>query len=95
MKYVLLRSVRGVVPCMLMPNIRMLRMQPSWPDSASASFDPVQLNKILTGKIIQVNPYISERSQGIEGYSTPKDLETALQLIYLRFTAPRKDEALL
>jgi zinc protease len=57
----------------------------------AGSFNPVQLNKILSGKILEVDPYISERSEGIQGYSTPKDLETALQLNYLRFTSPRKD----
>lgn len=58
------------------------------------NFDPVRLGKILTGKMVKVSPYIRERSEGIEGLATPKDLETALQLVYLRFTAPRKDETL-
>ena len=57
-------------------------------------FNPVQLDKMLTGKIIKADPFISERSEGIEGFATPKDLETALQLVYLRFTAPRKDDAI-
>ena len=59
-----------------------------------ASFNPVQLNNMLSGKILQVNPNISERKEGIQGESSPKDLETALQLIYLRFTSPRKDTVL-
>ena len=56
-----------------------------------AEFNSVQLPKLLTGKRISVSPFISERSEGISGSTTPKDLETALQLTYLYFTQPRKD----
>lgn len=55
-------------------------------------FSAVQLPKLLSGKKISVMPYIAERSEGISGSTTPKDLETALQLTYLYFTQPRKDE---
>jgi len=58
------------------------------------NFDPATLEKMLSGKILQVDPFIAERREGVEGYSTPKDLETALQIIWLRFTAPRKDSAI-
>ncbi|MBC8053545.1 MAG: insulinase family protein [Sphingobacteriaceae bacterium] len=54
-------------------------------------FNSIQLPKLLTGKRVSVNPYISERTEGISGSAAPKDLETALQLTYLYFTAPRKD----
>jgi zinc protease len=54
-------------------------------------FNSLQLPKLLTGKQVVVSPFISERSEGISGYATPKDLETALQLTYLYFTQPRKD----
>jgi len=59
-----------------------------------SQFTPTDLDKLLTGKKLIVNAFISERSEGIEGSATPKDLETAMQLIYLNFTAPRKDSAL-
>jgi zinc protease len=59
-----------------------------------AQFTPTDLEKLLSGKKLSVDPYISERSEGITGSSTPKDLETALQLVYLYFTSPRKDTAL-
>lgn len=55
-------------------------------------FSAVQLPKLLSGKKVSVMPYIAERSEGISGSATPKDLETALQLTYLYFTQPRKDE---
>ncbi len=53
-----------------------------------AGLSPVDLSKMLSGKIAQASPSISEYTQGISGSSTPKDLETALQLNYLAHTAP-------
>ena len=59
--------------------------------SGLSHFKPTDFPKLLSGKQVSVEPYITERSEGIQGVSTPKDLETALQLVYLYFTAPRKD----
>jgi len=59
--------------------------------SGVGDYSSVQLTKYLTGKKVRVSPYISERTEGISGSATPKDLETALQLVYLYFTQPRKD----
>jgi zinc protease len=50
--------------------------------------NPVDLSKMLSGKLAQAQPQISDYQQGISGSSTPKDLETALQLNYLAHTAP-------
>jgi zinc protease len=50
--------------------------------------NPVDLSKMLSGKIAQASPGVQEYQQGISGSSTPKDLETALQLNYLANTAP-------
>jgi zinc protease len=60
-------------------------------NSGVGSFTQIQLDKMLAGKNVSMTPYISEISQGINGNSTPQDLETALQLLYLYFTQPRKD----
>ena len=49
---------------------------------------PVDLSKMLSGKIAQASPSISDYTEGVNGSSTPKDLETALQLNYLAYTAP-------
>jgi len=57
-------------------------------------FSPTDLEKQLTGKQLSVESFISERSEGIVGTSTPGDLETALKLVYLYFTSPRKDSVL-
>lgn len=55
-------------------------------------FNQTELTKILTGKIANVNPSISDYEEGLNGSSSVADLETMLQLTYLYFTAPRKDD---
>ncbi|MBP7778459.1 MAG: insulinase family protein [Acidobacteria bacterium] len=49
---------------------------------------PVDLEKVLAGRIASASPDIDSFTHGLSGSSTPKDLETALQLVYLTFTAP-------
>jgi zinc protease len=51
-------------------------------------FTPVEIEKLLAGKLVQVSPEVQHYTHGISGSSTPADLETALQLVYLEFTAP-------
>lgn len=60
----------------------------------AGAFNPVQLGKLLTGKRVSVQPYIGERSEGFEGSCSATDLSTALQLLYVRATQPRKDTGL-
>ncbi len=60
--------------------------------SGLGSFNSIQLSKLLTGKTVVVQPSINERSESLVGFTNPKDLETALQMVYLYFTSPRKDE---
>lgn len=55
-------------------------------------FSRINLQKALTGKIARVNPYISEFEEGFNGNSSVSDFETMLQLVYLHFTAVRKDD---
>ena len=59
--------------------------------SGVADFTQAQLDKKLSGKNVSITPYISDISQGISGNARPLDFETAMQLIYLYFTQPRKD----
>jgi zinc protease len=49
---------------------------------------PVDLSKLLAGKIAQVSPTIGTYTHGVSGSASPRDLETALKLNYLIFTAP-------
>lgn len=51
---------------------------------------PVDLGKLLAGKIANASAYIGSNTHGISGNATPADLETALQLAYLSFTAPNR-----
>jgi zinc protease len=51
----------------------------------------VVLDRMLTGKAVAVRPFINDTDQGMDGGSTPQDLETMFQLLYLRFTQPRAD----
>ncbi len=57
-------------------------------------FNPIQLNQALNGKVVNVVAGIGLRSQSVNGSSSVVDLETALQIAYLQFTAPRKDTLL-
>ena len=56
-----------------------------------SKFPNTTLSKMLAGKNVSMNPGIGNTTHGIYGSSTPKDLETALQLMYLTFTEPRFD----
>ncbi len=60
--------------------------------SGVGQFDAIALSKFLTGKQTSVFPSITERAEFISGSTIPTELETALQLIYLYFIEPRKDE---
>lgn len=55
---------------------------------------PTDLEKFLSGKSVEVMPYINDYDEGIQGNSSIKDFETFLQLVNLYFTQPRKDQAL-
>lgn len=55
---------------------------------------PTDLRKFLSGKTINVQPYINPYDGGIEGSSSVKDFETFLQLVNLYFTQPRRDDKL-
>ena len=54
-------------------------------------FSPVDLSKFLAGKNARISTNFSGNSNGVFGNSTVKDLETMMQLNYLKLTSPRKD----
>ena len=58
---------------------------------AAGNYNITELSKSLSGKQVSVQPYISERSQGVNGGAEPKDLETAMKLMFAYLTEPRKD----
>ena len=55
---------------------------------------PTDLRKMLAGKTVNASPRISNLNEGMSGQSGSADVEAMLQLTYLYFTQPRKDEAL-
>ncbi|MBR1517788.1 MAG: insulinase family protein, partial [Bacteroidales bacterium] len=61
-------------------------------DAGIADFSSTQLGKMLNGKIVGVSPTIRGLSQGFSGSCSPQDIETMLQLTYLYYTAPRRDQ---
>jgi zinc protease len=60
-------------------------------ESGVSDYSPTDINKLLSGKKMNVSPYIDAYYEGFNGSSVPKDLESMLQLMYLYFTKPRKD----
>ena len=60
--------------------------------SGLGDYDYTGLQKKLSGNTAKLSPYINELREGVSGSSTPKDLETMLQLNYLYFSKIRRDE---
>jgi zinc protease len=51
----------------------------------------LDLQKMLAGKLASASPFVGLSEHGIAGGAPPAQLETALQLLYLDFTAPNDD----
>ena len=62
-------------------------------ESGIGNYDKIELDKYLSDKVVRLSPYINEVSEGFTGSTSPQDLETFLQLLYLYFTQPRKDQS--
>ena len=60
-------------------------------NSGISKFPNTTLSKMLAGKQVSISPNIGGTTHSISGQSTPKDLETALQLMYLYVADPRFD----
>ena len=56
-------------------------------------FSQPALDKRLSGKVVNVGAGVSGTDESLQGSSSRRDLETLLQLVYLRMTAPRYDSA--
>jgi len=54
-------------------------------------YSVTDLRKVLAGKNVTMRPSISTSSESLSGSSTPKDIETFMQLLYLNFTDVRED----
>ena len=60
--------------------------------SGLGNFTSAELEKAMAGKQASVNFTMDPFYHGLSGKSTPKDIETLMQLIYLDMTAVKKDE---
>ena len=60
--------------------------------SGLGNFTHTELEKALAGKIASASLSMSTYRQNVSGSSTPKDVETMLQLVYLYFTNINKDQ---
>ena len=57
-----------------------------------ASSTATDLKKQLSGKSASVQPSVENYASEMNGFCSPKDLETMFQLLYLNFTQPRFDQ---
>jgi len=60
--------------------------------SGLGAFDHTELEKALAGKQISLSMSLTKLHEAVSGRSTPKDMETLMQLTYLYFTGIKKDE---
>ncbi len=59
-----------------------------------AQFTPTDVGKILSGRTARITTNVAGYSDQISGAAGSDDIETMLQLLYLRMTSPRQDPAL-
>ena len=59
--------------------------------SGAAGLSAVDLQKMLAGKLASAGPSIATSTEAFTGSAAPADLETALQLLYAKFTQPGND----
>lgn len=60
--------------------------------SGLGNFSHTELEKALAGKVASASLTMSTHRQHVSGNSTPKDVETMLQLVHLHFTSIAKDQ---
>jgi len=60
--------------------------------SGLGQFSSTTLEKMLTGKVVGVSPFMGELSEGLTGQCSPQDMETEFQMTNMYFTQPRKDD---
>ncbi len=61
-------------------------------EAGIGGLDKNELGKMMSGKIVNIRPGISNYSEGFSGSTTPKDFETMMQMIHLYFTDLNKDK---
>jgi len=89
----------SVIPDKHMPEIRLMSRLFNQITGESVQsiggvgpFNAVELKKVLAGKNVGMSFSLDAYTQEISGNATVKDLETAMQLLYLNFTAVNANE---
>jgi zinc protease len=59
--------------------------------SGAGQHTMIDLQKLLAGQIASASPFASLTAHGVSGSASPANLETAMQLLYMRVTAPAND----
>jgi zinc protease len=59
--------------------------------SGAAGLKALDMQKLLAGKLAGASPFANLSMHGFDGSAAPAQLETALQLLYARFTMPGDD----
>jgi zinc protease len=59
----------------------------------AGDLDAAALRKALAGKLADASPWIRSYEEGFSGGGSTDDLETALQMLWLRATRPRSDQS--
>ena len=83
---------KSVIPTEAMPSFEDNIWSLYLSNTGISKFSGTQLPKMLAGKNVSVMPYLGGSQHGINGQCAPKDIETALQLMYLTFVEPRFDQ---
>lgn len=86
------RSFGGenMLPLEDLPNADLFEMVMS--STGLGAFTEIELQKKLAGKQVSLSPSIDMLTDRLDGESTPKDLRTLFEMIYLRFCEPSTDE---
>lgn len=83
------RGGASLAPCADMPEATLASSYLSL--AGVGGLKALDMQRMLAGKLASASPYIGLSTQGISGGAPPAQLETALQLLYLDFTAPNDD----
>ncbi|MBQ8270193.1 MAG: insulinase family protein [Bacteroidaceae bacterium] len=76
-------------------RVNLLLIGPVMQLGGAGAFDAMQLNKKMAGSTAVAGVSTSTYHDKVSATCSPKDLEDMFKLLYLKFTAPRKDEAAL
>lgn len=84
------RGGTSLYPDVDRPNFSFLKSAIT--NAGVGALDAVALRKALSGKTVKIAPAVGSLTESVKGSCSKKDFATMLELNYLYFTAPRRDE---